>query len=468
MDYNDLTACMNKITSVLSVQINPDGSPGEICLEAANDIYLKSVHVERKDFVPGLSYDHYVPKDRNYEAMSYRCVKENRMIHSYIDAGLYNAWMEVYMLPLRSDDPDKPCYLFSYDMTDKADVEKLTDVSPEIAMHLMGISLKLRETDDFQQAMDYIIEDIRISCEANRSCILLTDYKNRTCSPLCASASDIEDLPPISEEIFDGFFDVVETWDALIAGSNCYIIHNEKELELVREKSPIWYETLKASGITNVVLYPLKINGETIGYIWATNFNSDRTLKIKEILEVATFLLAAEISNHQLLKEMKMLSNMDLLTGLLNRNAMNNRISRIESGQDELTGDYGIVFADLNGLKKINDSKGHIEGDRALKAAALELKKGFDGSSCDIFRIGGDEFMVIVTGRSEEEFDRMVSNLRKSCGDDDSVKMAIGSCYCRTDTEIKKALYIADENMYRDKEEYYLRHPELKGHDRES
>ena len=119
LDYNEVANKQKKIASVMSVKINEDGSCGEICLEAPNDLYLASVNVKREDFVPGKPYYNYVPKDLNFEAMSYRCVKENKIVHSYVDAAFYNAWMEVIMMPLISDEKDKGYYLFSYDMQPK-------------------------------------------------------------------------------------------------------------------------------------------------------------------------------------------------------------------------------------------------------------------------------------------------------------------------------------------------------------
>ena len=149
LDYSDVVEKQKRIASVLSVQLKPDGSCGEICLEAANDIYLDSVNVKREDFVPGKPYYNYIPKDLNFEEMSINCVKNNRIVHVYVDAGFYNAWMEVVMMPLISDEPDKGYYLFSYDMHPKVDASKLSDISPDIAVQIIRTSLKLREAGDF-------------------------------------------------------------------------------------------------------------------------------------------------------------------------------------------------------------------------------------------------------------------------------------------------------------------------------
>ena len=69
---------------------------------------------------------------------------------------------------------------------------------------------------------------------------------------------------------------------------------------------------------------------------------------------------------------------------------------------EEKTG-VGAIFADLNGLKTINDEHGHGVGDTLLKDAAKALNEVFD-PDC-IFRAGGDEFTVILRGTTLEEMD---------------------------------------------------------------
>ena len=253
---------------------------------------------------------------------------------------------------------------------------------------------------------------------------------------------------------------MLKTWDELIAGSNCYIIHDAEELKLLEAKNKPWYDSLIFAGVYSLVIYPLKANGETIGYIWATNFNSENTLNIKAILEIMSFILASEISNHQLFEKTKMLSATDLLTGLYNRNAMNNRIINIVSGHEDVGEKYGIAFADLNGLKEVNDTKGHIAGDNLLKSAASILLDVFLDS--EIYRVGGDEFLIIVTNHTEDDFNTLVSSLRTACDNSSKVKLAIGTWYGDKSFDIRTAMHLADERMYADKEAYYKRHPELK------
>jgi diguanylate cyclase (GGDEF)-like protein len=138
---------------------------------------------------------------------------------------------------------------------------------------------------------------------------------------------------------------------------------------------------------------------------------------------------------------------------------MNNRITDIVAGVEKLTGDYGIIFADLNGLKLVNDRDGHLAGDILLKSAAAVLKATFEDE--DIFRVGGDEFLILVTGKDKSEFEKLVQKLRDNVAASKTVSLALGTFFGDASMDIRNAMHLADERMYEDKEEYYRQHPDL-------
>ncbi len=458
MDYQEFINAVDNVACVISVQKNADGTYGELCNEASNLLYLESVNVLPENYVPRVPYYQYIGRDHNFEAMAMRCIRENRLIHSYVDAEFYNAWLDLYMMPLQSEEEDRGYCLFTYEMSPKIDSRKLAAISPQVAWQVIRTAMKFRETPDFANAVQAVIDDLRESCKANRCCLLLTDFEQRTCSVLGDSVIEGDDTPRMSTYVNDAFFTIVEMWTDAIAGSNCYIIHDEKDMEKVKVANPKWYDSLKMAGVYNLVLYPLRYNGKTLGYLWATNFNDADTLNIKATLEVSTFILATEIANHLMFQEMKRLSDEDLLTGLLNRNAMNNRISELTCGEKVLQKPYGIVFVDLNGLKKVNDQGGHVAGDEFLRTAANILKDVYH--DCDVYRIGGDEFLIFSTELSQEEFNRRIETLRIRAEESEEIRFAIGSCYADAKEDVRDAMRLADERMYEDKEKYYQQHPE--------
>ena len=138
-------------------------------------------------------------------------------------------------------------------------------------------------------------------------------------------------------------------------------------MNFIKEKNKAWYDSLTEANVESLVLFPLKSGYELLGYIWANNFDTEKTMHIKETLELTTFFLASEISSYQMFDKFRILSTVDMLTGVLNRNEMNNRVMQL--GIDDRPGrkNIGIVFADLNGLKTMNDNNGHSAGDKLIK-----------------------------------------------------------------------------------------------------
>jgi len=146
----------------------------------------------------------------------------------------------------------------------------------------------------------------------------------------------------------------------------------------------------------------------------------------------------------------------DSLTGINNRNKMNNRVDSIVAGQEPIP--KVVLFADLNGLKRTNDEYGHGAGDKMLRTAALILQEVFrDG---EVYRAGGDEFMVLVPDISEEELQNRMARVHFLSGKTENVRLSIGDCY--GERNIRKAMRLADERMYANKKVYYEAHPELK------
>ena len=227
-------------------------------------------------------------------------------------------------------------------------------------------------------------------------------------------------------------------------------------MDKLQEQNPVWKSSLDQAGVKTVVLFPLRHGGNLLGYMWALNFNVENVLKIKETLELTTFFLASEISNYLLLDKLKILSTIDTLTSVRNRNEMNNRVDRIVEGKEPVPS--AVLFADLNGLKRVNDERGHAAGDKMLRAAASILQSVFhDG---EVYRAGGDEFMILVNEINEEEVQDRVARVHFLSGKTENVRFSIGVCYGKRD--IRKAMRLADERMYAFKNGYYEAHPELK------
>ncbi len=200
----------------------------------------------------------------------------------------------------------------------------------------------------------------------------------------------------------------------------------------------------------------MRFNQELVGFIWAANFDSDKMMQIKETLELTTFFIGAVLSNHQLLRQLEFMSMIDMLTYARNRNALNKRIDSLSSSNNNRPDKLGIVYADLNGLKTVNDNGGHEAGDKLLKHAAGLLNETF--GAYEIYRAGGDEFVVFCPDITEETLSERIIQLKKLAEDTADVSFAIGYGLFESDYDIINSMQLTDERMYDDKKEYYKLH----------
>ncbi len=470
MDFQMLADSFHEATCIISVQKMPDGKYGEIRFAAVNDLYRYPIEhpvisasgempadVQIK-FEPNSLYEKYIPKDIGFEDICYRCAVQKKQLHTYVHLNNMDMWFDIFVIPLQCDEDDlcycaystKPCDLSEIDFSTVNHAGTLEDV--------LKTCIRLHDTNDFEQTMKEVIRDIRILCDAEVCTIMLMDTETESCSVLATNIRSGSTLKRVTQ--FVNFYEIANSWIRTIGESDCLVIQNEKDMEYISRVNNPWYLTLEEAGVDSVVMFPLRYNADLLGFIWATNYDTNNTLRIKEKLELSTYFISSEVANYKMMKRLEHISYTDLLTGVKNRNAMNNTVSGIVSGVDRINVPFGIVFADLNGLKRVNDYDGHQAGDLLLKKAAILLQEIF--SDDDIFRAGGDEFMVIVSDCTRDRFEHKVALLKERSSDPENVCFAIGSFYDDSGCDIRNAMHKADEDMYRDKDEFYKKHPERK------
>lgn len=148
-------------------------------------------------------------------------------------------------------------------------------------------------------------------------------------------------------------------------------------------------------------------------------------------------------------KLLKKLAYLDIVTLVNNRNSYE---SFIESESNQLDS-CGIILADINGLKLVNDMIGHKGGDELLKNLSKRLKDEMPKNS-KLYRVGGDEFIGIILSQKEKEFSKFINNLQKKfIPTEQDLGIAIGSYYYikKRDISFSNAIDKADQDMYKHK-----------------
>ena len=165
---------------------------------------------------------------------------------------------------------------------------------------------------------------------------------------------------------------------------------------------------------------------------------------------------------------MNELALMDALTGVRNKRAYDNAVDELAKSlaADSLhSREFGFAVIDLNGLKQINDTYGHEKGDIAIKELCSIVCSVFSHSP--VYRIGGDEFAVILKGQDLQNIDKLVDRLGSDLGkisSDDSRQP-----WERVSAAIGYAIYDAERdestgNIFRRADRaMYMRKQEMKG-----
>ena len=221
-----------------------------------------------------------------------------------------------------------------------------------------------------------------------------------------------------------------------------------KNLESVREEDRIVYEYLEPQNIHSLVVSPLISEGKIIGFYGVDNPPEKFLEHITTLLRILGHFIVALLHRRNHVRRLEELCFQDQLTGIGNRHAMNECISAMKPEKS-----LGVLYCDVMGLKRVNDRKGHREGDKLLMRVSECLKKVFGEYA--LFRIGGDEFLILCEGIGEEELNDKIEEINVEMRKKDSL-MALGHVWCAGNYEdIELLLKEADERMYEDKRARY-------------
>lgn len=252
-------------------------------------------------------------------------------------------------------------------------------------------------------------------------------------------SSQLHQLQKEPIETFSWWFDELEEKQFIVI----------ENVEQIKNKYPSSYATVKSQDIHSLISVPLYVGDEIKGFVGVDNPSTNEIENLVAFLRVISNYLLVEIKNRDLQKKMEYISMHDPLTGSYNRYAFQEDTYDISKCSS-----IGVIYCDITELKKINDHYGHAKGNELILHWYRVLNEIFYKDR--VYRLGGDEFIVLCRNVDQKNFHDLVEKLRNKIVED-KYHLAIGFIWSDSkEKNIQDLMKDADRFMYDDKKRYYV------------
>jgi diguanylate cyclase (GGDEF)-like protein len=275
---------------------------------------------------------------------------------------------------------------------------------------VLEVSARMAQADDVETVLQAVCDGIEDALGFKRVMISLAEEPDVALEPVASSGwgadepvmegATLETLEPLFREDFE------------IAG--CYLLPAEvAEHRLGIDEFPYRSETAGCGPHAwshHWLIVPLVEGDRRVGVIWVDD-PRDRLLPTRARLQALRLFANQAVAALQAADQTVRLrheATHDTLTGLPNRRAFRRRLAReIDTGEG-----FALILCDMDNLKTVNDTHGHEAGDRALQTLAAALRSELRRSD-EAYRVGGDEFAVVLPGASRLDAERVMRRLRE-------------------------------------------------------
>ena len=318
---------------------------------------------------------------------------------------------------------------------------------------VLEVSAGLAEARDVDAVLQAVSDGIQDALGFDKVLIGISDDPSR---PLVTRASSgwEPDAPALDHGASLDALEGLLSDDFEVAG--CYLLPGEVgETRLGIDDFPYRSE-LNGRGphawSRHWLLVPLVEEDRRIGVIWVDD-PRDRLLPTRARLQALRLFANQAIAAIHTAKQSAQLrheATHDSLTGLPNRRAFRARLER-EIGSRT---DFALVLCDMDNLKTVNDTRGHDAGDKALQMLADALR-GQLRRSDEAYRVGGDEFAVLLPGASRLDAERVMRRLRETIPGDssgaDPFEASFGIALLEPGDDAERVVSRADKALYQAK-----------------
>ena len=200
---------------------------------------------------------------------------------------------------------------------------------------------------------------------------------------------------------------------------------------------------LRDQNVWRLLTVPICRGRQIIGFMGLDN--PRRHAQDPTLLSSIQFFIVNSLDQRDQQEYLRQLSYHDMLTHLQNRNSY---MEKLRSWQQEPPEQMGGIYVDLNGLKQTNDTQGHEAGDALICNTAEALECVFPRQA---YRMGGDEFVVLLRDISQSRFEEQVQQLRREL-QQRQISAAVGAIWQQSPPDVEALMREADDRMYREKE----------------
>jgi diguanylate cyclase (GGDEF)-like protein len=317
---------------------------------------------------------------------------------------------------------------------------------------LLHVTSQLPQTISTEAMLTSVCEAISDALGFDKVLVQLVEPETGRLLPAAAAGFEAEEVAASGALELDR---ISRLFDAQFEVAGCYLVPQEEAAQRVGASQVVYRSVMNGRGPHawdhHWLVVPLRdANGAVRGVLWADEPHS-RLVPSEHVLQALRI-----FANHAMealavatqLEETRFLADHDPLTRLFNRRALLRELAAAAQEEQPLA----LVFLDVDNFKDVNDGHGHATGDRVLMRFAsllVELVRSGD----DAFRVGGDEFALLLRGAGEVEAREVVARIVDAVeGNIDPLMRTLSASFGIAQStgaqEPEQLLRIADEAMY--------------------
>lgn len=310
----------------------------------------------------------------------------------------------------------------------------------------------LNSSDDLESGINHILELITRFYDGERSYIVEIDRKHgyaHNTYEWCREGVPAQkaSLQNIALDAIPYIFETFNRKQHLIIS----------QVEELKYTYPSEYQYLMRRSAHSLFAVPFEDETAFTGYIGVDNPNINQdTIRL---LDTIAYNIANEIKKRRLYERLEFEAGHDTLSGLLNRSSFVRYQNDIQKKYGE---SCGIITADINGLKQLNQDFGHSRGDETIIAVTGIMRSCFPEG--EIFRLSGDEFVIVVMNMAYKSFMKLVKHMGLELDSKTSNGVSLGTTWVEHLTDFDMLLHHAEELMLVNKQLYYKNSDEVRKH----